>query len=35
MKTNEKNHVLQFEKTNLLYASFLAAPLDLHFKDAL
>ncbi len=30
-----KKRVLQFEKTNFLYSSFLAAPFDLHFKDAL
>jgi hypothetical protein len=33
MKKNVKKCVLQFKKTYLLYCSFLAAPLALHFKD--
>jgi hypothetical protein len=33
MGQNEKNHVLQFEKT--YYCSSLASPLALHFKDDL
>jgi hypothetical protein len=35
MKKNEKKLVLQFEKTYVLYYSFVGAPLALHFKDDL
>jgi hypothetical protein len=35
MKKNEKKCSLQFEKTYVLYYSFLAGPLALHFQDAL
>jgi hypothetical protein len=35
MKKNEKQHVLQFEKSYFLYCTFLAGPLTLHFYDDL
>jgi hypothetical protein len=35
MKKNEKNLLLQFEKTYFLYCSFVAAPLAFHFQDDL
>jgi len=35
MKKNEKNCILQFEKTYFHCCSFLAASLALHFKDDL